>query len=134
MYRKNKFILILIAVFVLAGCSPITVSAKVKTGFYVGGESNVRRVAIKKITKKFVYFDMAYSGMQECSAKNIKANLKQGGKFTYKDDWGSTGSGIIKISSKCVKIKVKGDGCLSTNNGWKKLKYVSSTTNVWTVY
>lgn len=131
---RHKFIWILVFSIILASFWPTTVSAKGKTGFYVGGESNVRRVAIKKIAKKYVYFDMAYSGLRVCVAKNIKADLKKNGKFEYKDDWGGSGSGVIKISSKYIKIKVKGYSMCSTNDKWRKLKRVSNSKNIMTVY
>lgn len=79
MYQvKSKLIWVFVLAIAIVISSSTVTYAKGKTDFYAGGESNVRRVAIKKISKNYIWFDMAYSDMKEVGAKNIKANRKSG--------------------------------------------------------
>ena len=106
-----------------------------KVGFYVGGSDNSRRVAVQEISGNKVKFVLFYSAMSESLSEPIVGTIKDGKvEFTYKSDWGNSGTGIIVFNAKNIELKTDGYDLLSTDNKTIKLKWVNDNPDVMQIY
>lgn len=138
MKRQNRMIGILFVSLVLFTLAvPSTgVNAAGRTGKYerhfVGERvDSYRTIVIKSIKKKKVRFQMGYARSYPCvdDRSNVITGIKKGNKvtFQYSDSWNSSGTGTMKLYKNYIKIKTFGNGYLSTDGKWFKIKRISNS-------
>lgn len=134
---KQKCNILLLSLLLLIYFFPIKASAAPRTGtfqkHFVGENADsYRTVVVKKITKKKVTFQIQYARSNPyklaCTEKIVGRRKGNTVKFKYKDSWGVSGKGTMKLSKNYIKIKTtdtKGLGFIGTDGKYFKLKRVS---------
>lgn len=73
--------------------------------------------------------------MRESLSDPIVGTLEDGKvKFTYKSDWGNSGTGTIIFHDKYIELKTDGNDFLSTDNKTIKLKWINKNTDIMQIY
>lgn len=110
-------------------------AAKIRTGFYVGAADNSRRLAVQEVQGNQVQFVLFYTAMNEALSDPIIGKIKNGKvRFSFKSDWGNSGSGTLVFRNKYVLLKTEGNDLISTDGKIVKLKYINDDTNVTQIY
>lgn len=149
-YIKRMIAIALTVMLTITFIEPIQAAPRKYTGTYIkiGNVQNVEYkpayvVIINKITNKKVKLQLGYIGTN-CSPLYVTAPItaKRKGKtakFKWRDSWGNSGNGILKLYKGYVKVKVKVNqtktegwnrGNLSTNGKYLKIYKKSNNTRL----
>lgn len=149
--KKKLMALILILVFILTAVPVYPVQAAVKyTGTYAKTWKQdepldvhpTYSVTINKVKNKKVRFQVTYAGRNASplyDTKVITAKLKnKTASFKWKDSWGNSGTGKLKLGKGYIKIKMKqkktakwNRATLDTSGKYMKLKKKNNRKKVY---